>query len=240
MLAGLSALELGRLRMSVGYGTHKKGRPLSPIEVGKLIRQVKEAGVSTEECARAINLDKSGIGRFLRILDLPSDVQHLITWGAQKGSIGFSAATQLVRLDSADDQNIVIESILSRGLNSKEIQQVVQLNTRSGRRVKECLEEVLGMRPVIEKRHVFIGTIENQDVESILADLTQAERDSILQSSIVALDLEEVFGRLGKKLFTLVGSDSLDAAIQSKGPDDLEEQLIAQIQKVVNHVQRHG
>lgn len=240
MLAGLSALELGRLRMSVGYGTHKKGRPLSPIEVGKLIRQVKEAGVSTEECARAINLDKSGIGRFLRILDLPSDIQHLITWGAQKGSIGFSAATQLVRLDSADDQNIVIESILSRGLNSKEIQQVVQLNTRSGRRVKECLEEVLGMRPVIEKRHVFIGTIENQDVESILADLTQAERDSILQSSIVALDLEEVFGRLGKKLFTLVGSDSLDAAIQSKGPDDLEEQLIAQIQKVVNHVQRHG
>jgi len=240
MLEGLSALELGRLRMSVGYGTHKKGRPLSPVEVGKLIRQVKSAGVSTEKCARAINLDKSGIGRFLRILDLPEETQHLISWGAQKDSIGFSAATQLVRLKDAKDQHVVVESILSEGLNSKEIQQVVQLNTRSGRKVKECLEEVLGMRPITEKKHVFIGTIENQDVESFLAQLTQTERDSILQSSIVALGLNEVSGRLGKKLFTLVGSDSLDSAIRSMGPDELEERLIALIHKGVDHDQFCG
>lgn len=236
MLADLSALELGRLRMSVGYGTHKKGRPLSPIEVGKLIRRVKEAGVSTEDCAKAINLDKSGIGRFLRILDLPEDVQHLVSWGAQKDSIGFSAAAQLMRFKNAEDQHAVVKSILSEGLNSKEIGQVAQLKIRSEREISECLKEVLGMRPVVERRHVFIGTIENQDVESVLADLTQAERDSILQSSIVALDLGEVSGRLGKSLFTLVGSNSLDIAIRNMGPDNLEEQLIAEIQKGVNNV----
>ncbi|MXZ13390.1 MAG: hypothetical protein F4Y78_05220 [Candidatus Dadabacteria bacterium] len=222
--------------MSVGYGTHKKGRLLSPIEVGKLIRRIKEAGVSTEDCAKAINLDKSGIGRFLRILDLPEDVQHLISWGTQKDSIGFSAATQLVRFKDAEDQHAVVKSILSEGLNSKEIGQVAQLRIRSGRGISECLKEILDMRPVIEKRHVFIGTIENQDVESILADLTQAERDSILQSSIVALNLGEVSGRLGKSLFTLVGSNSLDIAIRNMGPDNLEEQLIAQIQKGANNV----
>ena len=176
MLADLSALELGRLRMSVGYGTHKKGRPLSPIEVGKLIRRVKEAGVSTEDCAKAINLDKSGIGRFLRILDLPENVQHLVSWGTQKDSIGFSAATQLVRVKDIEDQHAVVRSILSEGLNSKEIEQVVQLRTRSGREISKCLKEILGMRPVIEKRHVFIGTIKNQDIKSVLADLTQEEK----------------------------------------------------------------
>ncbi|MXW15584.1 MAG: ParB/RepB/Spo0J family partition protein [Rhodothermaceae bacterium] len=222
--------------MSVGYGTHKKGRPLSPVEVGKLIRQATEAGVSTKQCSKAIKLDQSGISRFLRILDLPEETQHLISWGAQKGSIGFSAATQLVRLEDADDQQVVVQSILSEGLNSKEIQQVVQLKTRSDREIKECLEEVLDMRPVIEKRHVFIGTVENRDLESILANLTQAERDSILQSSIIALDLDEVSGRLGKKLFTLVGSDSLDIAVRSVGPDNLEEQLITLIQQGVDHV----
>ncbi len=236
MLADLSALELGRLRMSVGYGNHKKGRPLSPIEVGKLIRRVKEAGVSTEDCSKAINLDKSGVGRFLRILDLPEDIQHLVSWGTQKDSIGFSAAAQLMRFKDAEDQHAVVNSILSEGLNSKEVGQVAQLKIRSGREISECLKEVLGMRPVIEKRHVFIGTIENQDVESILADLTQAERDSILQSSIVALSLGEVSGRLGKSLFTLVGSDSLDIAIRNMGPDNLEEQLIAQIKKGANNV----
>ena len=236
MLADLSALELGRLRMSVGYGTHKKGRPLSPIEVGKLIRRVKEAGVSTEDCAKAINLDKSGIGRFLRILDLPENVQHLVSWGTQKDSIGFSAATQLVRVKDIEDQHAVVRSILSEGLNSKEIEQVVQLRTRSGREISKCLKEILGMRPVIEKRHVFIGTIKNQDIKSVLADLTQEERDSILQSSIVALDLAEVSGRLGESLFTLVGSNSLDVVIRNIGAENLEAQLRAQIQKGVNNV----
>lgn len=240
MLAGLSTLELGRLRMSVGYGTHKKGRPLSPVEVGKLICRVKEAGVSTDDCAKTINLDKSGVGRFLRILDLPEDIQHLVSWGGQKGFISFSAATQLMRFEDAEEQRVVVRSILSDGLNSKEIGQVAQLRTRSGREISECLKEILNMRPIIEKRHVFIGTIDDQNVTSILADLTQAERDSILQSSIVALDLGGVLGRLGKSLFTLVGSDSLDIAIQSIGPDNLEEQFLAQIRKSINNARlRH-
>ena len=93
MLAGLTALELGRLRMSVGYGTHKKGRPLSPVEVGSLLQKARAEGVSLEECARAIQLDGTGhIGRFLRILDLPNHIQHLIDWGSGKN---FVASRQL-------------------------------------------------------------------------------------------------------------------------------------------------
>ena len=222
--------------MSVGYGTHKKGRPLSPVEVGKLIRRIKKFGISTEDCARTIHLDKSGICRFLRILELPDEIQHLVSWGRQKGCISFSVATQLMRFKEPDEQRIVVQSILSSGLNSKEIGQVAQLKIRSGRDISECLKEILNMRPVIEKRHVFIGTIEDQNVTSILADLTQAERDSILQPSIVALNLGEVSGRLGESLFTLVGADSLDIAIQSIGPENLEKQLITQIREGVNNV----
>lgn len=236
MLADLSDLELGHLQMSVGYGAHKKGRPLSPVEVGKLIRRVKEAGVSTEDCAKTINLGKSGIGRFLRILDLPADIQHLVSWGRQKGFVSFSAATQLTRFKNAEDQHAVVKSILSEGLNSKETGQVAQLRIRSGKEISECLKEILNMRPVIEKRHVFIGTIDDENITSILADLTQAERNSILQSSFVALNLDEISGRLGKNLFTLVGTDSLDTAIQSMGPNNLEEQFIAQIKKGVYSV----
>ena len=93
MLAGLTALELGRLRMSVGYGTHKKGRPLSPIEVGLLLQRAHEKGVSLEDCARTIQLDGTGhIGRFLRILDLPEDIQHLIDWGSGKNFVSFTSA----------------------------------------------------------------------------------------------------------------------------------------------------
>lgn len=235
MLTALSPLELGRLRMSVGYGTHKKGRPLSPVEVGKLIRQAKEAGVSTEDCAKAINLDKTGIGRFLRILDLPEDIQHLVSWGTQKDSIGFSVAAQLARFENTEDQHAVIETILTNGLSRKEIEQVLQLKNRSGRKIDECLKEVLGMRPVIEKRHVFIGMIDDQDLEATLSGLTQAQRDSILQSGIQALGLTEVSGRLGKNILTLVGSHRLGTYIRNIGADNLEAQLITQIQKGINN-----
>ena len=235
MFSDLSVLELGRLRMSVGYGTHKKGRPLSPVEVGKLIRQAKDAGVSTEDCAKAINLDKTGISRFLRILDLPEDVQHLVSWGARKDSISFSAAAQLVRFKDPEDQRVVVRSILADGLTRKEIEQVAQLRIRSGRRIDKCLKEVLGMRPVIEKRHVFIGMIDDQDLEMTLSGLTQAQRDSILQSGIQALGLAEVSGRLGKNILTLVGSHCLGTYIGNIGADNLEAQLVAQIQKGINN-----
>lgn len=234
MLSDLSTLELGRLRMSVGYGTHKKGRPLSPIEVAKLIRRAYDAGVSLEDCARTINLDKSGINRFLNILNLPEELQHLVSWGTKKDSISFSAATQLVRFKDPEDQRAVVRSILADGLTRKEIEQVVQLRTRSRRRIDECLKEVLGMRPVIEKRHVFIGMIDNQDLEATLSSLTQAQRDSVLQSAIQALGLAEVSGRLGKNILTLFGSHCLEADIRNIGADNLEAQLIAQIQKGVN------
>jgi hypothetical protein len=233
MLADLTTFELGRLRMSVGYGTHKKGRPFSPIEVGKLICRAKDAGVSTGDCAKAINIDKSGVGRFLRILDLPEDLQHLVSWGTQKGSIGFSAAHQLARFNDAGDQRAVAGSILADGLNSKEIAQVAQLRNRSERKIDECLKEVLGMRPVIEKRHVFIGTIDDRNLESTLASLTQVERDLILQSGVEALGLVDVSGRLGKNVLTLVGSSYLEAAIRNVGADNLEAQLIDQIRKGV-------
>jgi len=240
MLADLSALELGRLRISVGYGSHKKGRLLSPVEVAELIRRVCDAGISREVCAKAINLDKSSIGRFLRILDLPVDLQHLVTWGANKDSIGFSSATQLARFKNAEDQRSVARSILVDGLNSKEIQQVAQLQSRSGKEIDDCLKEVLGMRPVIEKRHLFIGTIDDQDVKDVLSSLTQLQRDIILQSGIKELNLTEVSARLGKHLFTLVGSDNFGATIREVGADNLEEQMRNQIRKGINNVQHTG
>ena len=101
MLKGLNALELGRLRISLGYGTHKKGRPLSPIEVGALLRRACDAGQSLSECARVIRIHESGLARFLRVLELPADLQHLVGWGGSGDMIGFSCAAELVRIGGA-------------------------------------------------------------------------------------------------------------------------------------------
>lgn len=235
MLAGLSALELGRLRMSVGYGTHKKGRPLSPIEVGLLLQRARSEGVSLEECAKAIQLDGTGhIGRFLRVLDLPNDIRHLIDWGSGKNFIGFTSAVELAKLKDAVAQRAVAEALLSNGLSSKEVRQVVQLRSRSGRDIEACIREVLDMRPKIERRFVFVGSLASEDMET-LEKLTQSVRDAILTSGIEALGLRSATGRMGSRFFTLVGSERFDASMREIGKENIEARLRAHISEAIEN-----
>lgn len=223
MFANLSPLELGRLRMSVGYGTYKKGRPLTPVEVGLLLHKAQGTGISLSDCAKALHLDGTGhIRRFLHILELPQDLQHLIDWGGGKDIIGFSCAYELIRLQDADDQRIVASSILENRLHSKEVRQVAQLRNRSGRPICECIKEILDMRIKIEKRYIFIGTIVQHDVEKALASLTQLKRDSILMSSLEQIGIQGVSGRLGTRLFTLVGDQQFNASMEGVGKESLE------------------
>ena len=236
MLAGLSALELGRLRMSVGYGTHKKGRPLSPIEVGSLLQKARSEGVSLEECAKAIQLDGTGhIGRFLRILDLPDDIRHLIDWGSGKNFVGFTSAVELAKLKNAGDQRAVAEAVLSNDLGSKEVRQVAQLRKRSGRIIEACLREVLDMRPKIERRYVFVGSVAPENVEA-LRRLTQAVRDAILVSGIEDMGLRGATGRLGSRFFTLVGTERFNASLQEIGKENIEGRLRSHVSEAVSDV----
>lgn len=237
MLAGLSALELGRLRMSVGYGTHKKGRPLSPIEVGLLLQRARSEGVSLEECAKAIQLDGTGhIGRFLRVLDLPNDILHLVDWGSGKNFIGFTSAVELAKLKDAVAQRAVAEALLSNGLSSKEVRQVVQLHSRSGRDIEACIREVLAMRPKIERRFVFVGSLASEDMEA-LEKLTQSVRDAILTSGIEALGLRNATGRMGPRFFTLVGNERFDASMREIGKENIEARLRAHISEAIENAQ---
>ena len=240
MLSGLSALELGRLRMSVGYGTHKKGRPLSPVEVGLLLQKARSEGVSMEECAKAIQLDGTGhIGRFLRILDLPDEIRHLIVWGSGKNFLGFTSAVEMAKLQDVDDQLTVAKSALSHGLTSKEVRQIAQLRHRSRRPIEECVQEVLGMRPRIERRYVFIGSVASETTEA-LGGLTQAVRDAILMSAIEHIGLRGATGRLGPRFFTLVGNENFDAWMREMGRENIEGRIRSHISEAIENAVPNG
>ncbi len=223
--------------MSVGYGTHKKGRPLSPVEVGLYLHRARDTGVSLNECANAIQLNGTGhIGRFLRILTLPDDLQHLINWGAGKDFIGFSSAVEMAKLENADEQRVVAESIMENNLKKAEVGQIVQLRSRSGRSISDCVSEVLGMRTIIEKRYVFIGSLKDKNVQDALIGLTQIKRDLILDSSLQRLGLREVSGRLGKQFFTLVGGKYFNESMRSIGKQNIERRLRSHIAEAVENV----
>ena len=226
MLPGLSRMEVGRLRMSVGYGTNKRGRPLSPIEVGVLLQRARSAGATVQDCAEFLDLSDSQVIRFLRVVELPVDIRHLVAFGRSSGSsVGFTTAVQLARLMDADHQRTMAAAVLARRLQMDEVRQVVQLSQRSGRTIEQCLQEVLAMRPTVERRYVFIGAVGDENLEAVLGEMTQAERDAVLNSGLKALDIEGASGRLGEKLFTLVGDEHLNGTLTRQGKEAIESRL---------------
>lgn len=229
MLRGLSEYELGRLRMSLGYGTHKKNRPLSPIEVGKLFERSRKAGSSLADCAIAVRLHETNVRRFIRILDLPNDLQYLIDWGGGKCMLSFSVAVELLQVGCPTEIRTITNAILEDGLDATETRQVVQLRKRSGRSVVDCVKEVVGMRVKIDKYHVFIGSVGNAVVARKLRNLTQQQRDGILRYGIDAIGLEDVNGKMGDRLFTMIGDKKFGETIGRVGQESIEVQMQAQI-----------
>lgn len=241
MLPGLTALELGRLRLSVGYGHNKGGRPLSPIEVGEHVRNARDAGVSMDRIAKEMKLEgTTHLQRFLRVLDIPLDVRHLIGWGGGRGMVGFSSAVELAKLSDPADQRALIHNAIEHRLNSKEVRQAVQLRVRSQRAIAECVREILGMRTIIDKRHVFIGSIASPSMRDALGRMTQQERDACLAAAVKRIGMLDTTGRLGERVFTLVGNLVLAEWIRNKGAQTLESSILAYVEEVVEHGETTG
>ena len=235
--ARLSAVERARLQMSVGYAGNRGGRPLAPMEVAQFLGEASRNGVPLEECASFLNLrGTTQVKRFLRILELPPDLAHLVVWGASRDGIGLSCAVELLRIEKADARRAVAAAILKAGLTSREVRQVAQISHRSGRSIDDCIEEVLGMRPTIERRHVVICSVDDRVVKGALENLTQTERDALLAAGLGLLGLVRVKGRLGTELITLVTDQSGHARLSQIGRRTLERELRAFIEDRVTGV----
>ena len=98
-----------------------------------------------------------------------------------------------------------------------------------------CLREVLGMRPKVERRYVFIGSIANGCVQGRLGERSQRERDAILGAGVESVGLREVAGRLGTRVFTLVGGDRFEASMKEVGKEVVEDRLRAFIAEALEN-----
>lgn len=221
----LSQEERQRLLLSVG--THRGQRPLSPIEVASLFAKVTAAGGSLSDCARAASLEGTTIvSRFLRLLKLPGAAWHLVGWGSVAGTIGFSSGAEIARLENEAEEDALVHGVLTNRLSGSEVRQVVQLRKRSKRPLQDCLNEVVGMRPRVEKRYVYVGAVTNAALKKSLTAMTQQQRDELLGTVVgPVLGTKGVaVTRLGTDRFTLVGAADFGEAMNRK-KDSLEREI---------------
>ena len=215
-MKGLSPPEIGQLILSVG--THRSERPLAPIEVAKLIQKALDAGEKRKEIADRLYLnDTTILGHFTRLLSLPSQIQPLIGWGSDPTTLSFTVASGIARLESTQEQITLAKAALESQFNKSEIIEVVQIRQRSKNPIESCIETVLNQRPVIQRRHVIIGELQSRKLKNELKQVSQLERDTLLQSALVKYvpNVTPLGAKLGDGYFFLVGDDEFHGAIMS-------------------------
>ena len=89
------------------------------------------------------------------------------------------------------------------------------------------------MRPVVERRYVFMGAVVDADVVAALSRLSQLERNLVLSGCIATVGLEGASGRLGPKVFTLVGGEDFGQSMERVGRENIEFQVRDHIRETV-------
>lgn len=231
-MKGLSPEQQKQLILSVG--SHLRSRPLTPVEVGLLLQDSLRSGSTPDELAEALHLDgPSMISRFVRLLSLSIEIQHLIDWGSSKSAIAFTAASELARLPE-NDHLPVVQAALENRLSSLEIKQVVQARLRSKRPIGNCIEEIVRMRPQIERSHLFIGAVTSGASREALAKLSQHERDELLARVLKEAypDMKSFSARLGPARFAIAGTEEMAGTLNA-GQHDFETVINRGLERTV-------
>jgi len=103
-------------------------KDLNPLEKARCFqRYLEEYGVTQEELASRLSLDRSTISNFIRLLDLPEPVQQAL----REGRITQGHARALLSLDSEEDQIALCQQIEQEGLSVRRVEQIVQERQRA-------------------------------------------------------------------------------------------------------------
>ena len=221
-MSDLTSAELRDLMLSVG--THRANRRLSPLEVARSIDKMLRSDSDRQRCAQRLRISLTQISSFLNLLLLEVQIQHLADWrGTTNASIPFSTLSEIARLDSCD-QGQVVQAVLCHDLKWKEVVQIVQVRERSGEAIEVCIERVLALRQDVETQHLLMGRITSDSHRAYLRTLSQAARDEEFRHVLRRLVGPEyrTRSRLGDETFTIVSDHDLARMLQLTA-DELEE-----------------
>jgi hypothetical protein len=220
VITGLAREQIRDLILSVG--THQDVRALTPVEVATYFQTALDAGASREEIAQTCLLETTVmISRFLKLLNLASEIQHLVVFGTRTDSLSFTQAMEVARLPDLVAQSALANAVLENGLSKDEVREICQLLERSEHEVKEAVDQIVKLRPQVDRYFVLMGSIQETGTREFLESKTQLERDEILVAALNELAFEGG-GHLGVDRFTVstgtepsLGAAKLESSINT-------------------------
>ena len=165
--------RLAKLLASINVS--HSNRPLSPIQVAEEIRDLlSELNGNKNELQKRLPISQSIIDGFLRLLNMPKEIQDIIVWGESKkntGEISFSAASYICKLKHNDDVLKLVGAMhaLDRPITKEEIKCIISLKKHNSEKpIENCTSEVIGVtRPVVIQHFIFISGIAPSIVQKL-------------------------------------------------------------------------
>ena len=201
-------------------GTHRRYRPLTPVEVARELQNFLERGRPEQ-----LPVGKEIIRAFLSLLTLPDSVQRMLGWGGVgKAEIGMDSGYRISMLKRVGDQEILAKAILERELTSKEVRRIVRHRNRHREKsIGDCIETVVAMRPV--KRHLFITQLSGEALKRLEqeAEMRKTSAANLLREilseelpsgSLISMTLREDFVTL---LLEKEGNQALLRGVKESG-----------------------
>jgi len=176
---GLAKEDWQDLVLSVNV--HRKQRRLSPYRSACLLDRAL-ANATVEELAEALGFeDTTTIRKIHRLHELPSALASVVHWGARRGSLSMSTASELMRLDSAASLERAFSAAIEHNLTRDEARQLVQVRQRTGNDIDKCVEQALITRPRIERSELVLGSFISHKSQQVAEGLGDSDASRALR-----------------------------------------------------------
>ena len=237
-LPGLTEQQTTDLKFSVNPITGVP-RPLSPIEVMKLIQILVDQKMSKKDISEALDTELSNINNYFdRMKKLIPEVQELVGWlqtDKKQLKLGYSSVWHYSRLGE-EGQKWIYKKHLENNCTRDEIRDTAQLLNRGFGTLEECFQEILDRRPKKLFQTLITGKIMNEDLIIKLKHISQSNRDQIFEKVI-----SELFGKeipikttlTMQKFHLLINSKKESDVFKKMTEDGFEETITILLEKEI-------
>lgn len=130
-------------------------RDLNPIERARAYQQLaKLFNLTQDDVAERVGLDRSTVANFIRLLELPREIQSEVS----RGTISMGHARTLLALGNNDDQIKLVRRIKREGMSVRRLEYIIRYLKRKPARVKEPPADQLYLKELEERMRRRFGT----------------------------------------------------------------------------------
>jgi len=128
-------------------------------------------------------------------------------------------ASEIVSAQS-QDREVLVAYAQAHRLTKEEVRGIIQRMRRGDESLDSAAAAILESRPTVERRFVLMGAITDPHLRRALANLSSADRNDLIASTLSQLDLPSVEGSLRPSGFSISSE-----AVPIESPDELEETI---------------